>query len=270
MLRRFDQFQWGPLNAQRLNEIVDAIVRLQQSVAQMSVPEERTKDVILAVITGPGTSSSSAQERCIPCVSYPFEEVGFVIDGEGEIKAETCVQVERVESGLTSARGAFLVTLESEAKLTPGTVVKAHLATRIAGLTAGDKAMVYIATPLVESAVFNAVITAVLPEDGKYEAGRDSEAESPIFALENIYETSGHYGALDAPQNECASLTPRRLRVGDLVAVWRHDDEYYTVAPTAFDVECLPCDTQALQNAQQAPAPQGADFIAYAMLNGST
>ena len=266
MLRRFDQFQWGPLNAQRLNELVDSIVRLQQQVAAMLQHEERTKDVILAVITGPGTASSRESERCIPIVSYPFEEVGFVFPKEGSIKSDNCVTFDRVEAGLNSGRGAFLVTLEQDPKLTPGTVVKAHLATRIAGATASDKDMVYIATPLIESLVFNAVITAVLPEDGKYEAGREGAGESIVFALENIYETSGHYGALDEPLNECANLTPRRLRVGDLVFVWRHDDAYYTMAPTAFDVECLPCDTQALADAQQAQAPQGADFIAYAML----
>ncbi len=40
MLRRFEQFQWGPLNATRLNELVDSITSLQQQVRQMQSKQE--------------------------------------------------------------------------------------------------------------------------------------------------------------------------------------------------------------------------------------
>jgi hypothetical protein len=265
MLRRFEQFQFGALNAQRLNELIDAVMQLQQRVQGMAARQEPTKDTILAVITGSGIASAANGSECIPTVVYPFEEVAMFIAKDGPIESGTCITVERVKDGLTSAKGSFLLTMERAPTLAAGTVIKAHLATRFEG-SAQDKALVYIATPLAESQVFNATVINVLSEDGKYEAGREGGSDSVIVDVENLYETSGYYGALDDPQNECANLTPRRLRVGDLIPVWMHDGKHYTMAPVAFDVECLPCDTQALAQAQQAPDPIGRDFIAYAML----
>jgi hypothetical protein len=265
-LQRFQNFQIGALDAQRLNQMVDAIMRLEQRVAQMAQPYEPTRDVILAIITGPGIKASQDREDCIPCVSYPFEEVGLAIADTGKIGSATCVSTQRIEGGLSNANGAFLITFESTPALTPGTVVKAHLGSRASSGTAEDKGMVYVATPLIDGAIYNGVVTAVLEEEGKYEVGMEGSAESVIVEVENIYETSGYYGVYDDPQNECAELVARRLRVGDLVPVWRHMDRHYTMAPTPFTVVCQPCDTDAIAQAMQAPDPIGKDFIAYAML----
>lgn len=263
-LQRFQNFQLGALDAARLNQMVDTIMRLEQRVMQMAPAYEPTKDVILALITGPGIMSSDASEDCIPCVTYPFEEVGLAIATTGAIGSSTCVRTERIDGGLTSARGAFLITFETRPNMTPGTVVKAHLASRASSGTAEDKGMVYVATPITEGAIYNGVVTAIM-DGGKYEVGMEGSQQSVIVEVENIYETSGYYGVLDV-ENDCAELTPMRLRIGDLIPVWKHMDAHYTMAPVAFDVQCLPCDTQGIAQAMQAPDPIGNDFIAYAML----
>lgn len=265
-LQRFQNFQIGALDAARLNQMVDTIMRLERAVAQMQRPYEPTKDVILALITGPGIPAGRDSEDCIPCVGYPFEEVGLAIAEEGSIGSKTCVRTERIEGGLSSGQGAFLITFETTPNLTAGTVVKAHLASRAAAGTAADKGMVYVATPIIESAIYNGVVTAVLPQDGKYEAGMEGSQQSVIVDVTNIYETSGFYGVYDDPQNECAELVPRRLREGDLIPVWKHMGKHYTMAPTPFTVVCQPCDARAIAQAMQAPDPIGKDFIAYAML----
>jgi hypothetical protein len=255
MLRRFDQFQWGPLNAQRLNELVDAIVRLQQEVRLVQARHEPTKDVILARITGPGVRAVGC-ERGLKVVSYPFLEVGLLIAKEGNIESETCVRTEPVSNPLSQQVGAYLLMIEDEPSLSDGDVVKAHLASRTDGGNAIDKQMVYIGTPRLARVDGNVELATIVAGGNALYDCLLNETQEPIQAY-NLYETQNYYGALDASV-ECATLSVSQpLPAGSVIWVFRPivdgrpASTWVTMTPVAFDSVCT-CnnnDVQALDDA---------------------
>lgn len=248
MLRRFDQFQWGPLNAVRLNELVDAITRLQQQVAQFTPTRERGKDMILARIKGEGRQLRTQEcENSVRMVSYPFDEIGISIStGSDTIGENSCASYSAIEGGVTSDGGSLLMSREDEPALNDGDVVMANYAPGIVSYLDGRRRAVYLITQAARPVMGLYLVL------GSLGSGRYSVVDATFPGLgpeemENIYETSTWYGAKDPPQNPCAQLQERSLRVGDEVFGFKVGGSLYTCAPTAFTVECLPCGT----------APQG-------------
>ena len=235
-LQRFQNFQFGALDASRLNQLVDAVMRLEQRVEQMSRRYEPTKDVILAQITGAGTKAGyDLCQGAMRCVSYPFQEVGLGIQRAGPIDAGTCVQPYQIEGGLSSTQGAFLLLIEKEPSLAIGDVVKAHLASRADVATAEDKGMVYIGTPIGKaSAVVTGQVISASPSGYVMEIDGTGERVDVL----NLYESEVYYGALDE-QPECASLSPLPIPDGSRIWAFQYRSEWFTCVPTPFSVTCL-------------------------------
>ena len=235
-LQRFQNFQFGALDASRLNQLVDAVMRLEQRVEQMSRPYEPTKDVILARVTGEGVKAGyDLCQGAVRCVSYPFEEVGLAIQREGPINGETCVDTSLIEGGLSSDNGAFLLMMEPEASLAVGDVVKAHLAARADFGTAEDKGMVYIGTPVGKaSGVVTGQVISASPSGYVMEIDGTGERVDVL----NLYESEVYYGALDE-QPECASLSPLPIPDGSRIWAFQYRSEWFTCVPTPFSVTCL-------------------------------
>ena len=122
MLRRFEQFQWGPLNATRLNELVDSITSLQQQVRQMQSKQEPGKDMILARIDDDGFTLQTGG-RNVPAVAYPFSEVGLAITPDGDTNGASSVSYENIPGGITSTNGAVLLAFEDSPTMKRGDVV---------------------------------------------------------------------------------------------------------------------------------------------------
>lgn len=234
-LQRFQNFQIGALDAARLNQMVDTIMRLERAVAQMQRPYEPTKDVILARITGSGTKTASEGCEGIVAVSYQFVEVGLAIAKEGAIDSSTCVRVQDIDGGLSTQNGAHLLMLEDEPSLEVGDVVKAHLASRASSGTAQDKGMVYIATPIVPTS--GTVVTGIVigGSPSGYTMEIDGTGES-VDVL-NLYEASAYYGAMEE-QPECAVLSPLSIPDGSRIWAFQYRDEWFTCIPTPFSVAC--------------------------------
>jgi hypothetical protein len=243
-LQRFNDFRFGALDAQRLNAMVDSLMRLEQRVMQLAQPYEPTKDIILAQVTGAGTKA--AYDLCqgaMRAVSYPFQEVGLGIQQAGPISGQTCVQPYPIDGGLSSTRGAFLILIERDPSLNPGDVVKAHLASRADVATAADKGMVYIGTPIVPLNAGNVEIaTVVAGGNGLYDCLL-VESNEPIQAY-NLYETNNYYGALDASV-ECAVLSvSQTIPAGSTIWVFRPlvngapASTWVTMTPVPFDSAC--------------------------------
>jgi hypothetical protein len=271
-LQRFQNFQFGALDAGRLNQLVDAVMRMEQRVEQMARPYEPTKDVILAQIIGAGTKAGyDLCQGAMRCVSYPFQEVGLGIQRAGPIDAGTCVQPYQIEGGLSSTQGAFLLLIEKEPSLAIGDVVKAHLASRADVGTAEDKGMVYIGTPVAPANAGNVELaTVVAGGNGLYDCTLDESGE-PIQAY-NLYETNDYYGALDATV-ECAVLSvSQTIPAGSTIWVFRPivngapSATWVTMTPVPFDSACT-CNPgtiqqQVLAAADSAGAADGRDGIA--------
>jgi hypothetical protein len=242
MLRRFQEFQWGPLNATRLNELVDAITRLQQQAAQVTPTTERGKDMILARIDGDGYTLKSGG-RNVPSVGYNFTEVGLAITPDGDTNGASEVQYENIPGGVSTAGGAVLLAFEESPTMQDGEVVIAHYAPMIVAHSDRARKTVYMVKTMPRPSVDLYTVTGEATGLGRYSVVRANATDATEEEIENIYETSGYYGALDEPQNECAALEPRKLRVGDTVWGFRISAFLYTCAPTAFSVACQDCGT---------------------------
>lgn len=242
MLRRFQEFQWGPLNATRLNELVDSIVRLQQQVAQFTPTKEPGKDTILVRIEGDGSTLQSGGRR-VASVAYDFTEVGLAITPDGDTSGGSEVRYEDIPGGISSRSGAVLLAFEESPSMQDGDVVIAHYAPMIVAHADRERKTVYMVRTPPKPFVDLYTVMGEASGTGRYTVVRANATNPVPEEIENIYETSGHYGALDEPQNECASLEPRRLRVGDTVWGFRISAFLYTCAPTAFSVACQDCGT---------------------------
>lgn len=251
-LRRFQNFQLGALNAGRLNEIVDAIQRLEARIGRAETAVEPVRARILAWITGEGTKSGvDGCSGALEAVSYPFTQVFLKIGTFGDINDGTCINYDIPEDAIRSERGAFLLKFEEEASLTAGDVVAADLAPMALGGNAEDKQLVYVVTGAgVAGGMQLAKVTESLGA-GKYKGefvGAGTEVE---FA--NMYEVEDHYGAL-AASIECASISPNPLPIDSIVWLQKAVGDsgpnarypagtWFTCISVAFNAECT-CGTQ--------------------------
>jgi hypothetical protein len=239
-IRRFQNFQLGALSASRLNEIVDSIARLEARVSQAVPSSERRSDSILVRIKGEGRYTREADcPGRVECCAYPFDEVFLSTSGSGLLGEATCVQYEVPEDAISSDRGAHLLIMEPLPVPRFGQVMAAQLAS----VTRSERQMVYVATPAGESASVDVYTVLASSGNGTYSVRRASETSGEPETMENLYETSDYYGALLAPQNPCATLTPRTLGAGDRVFGFTSGGRLFTCAPTAWTVECQPCGT---------------------------
>lgn len=243
-LRRFQNFQVGALTAERLNELVDAVSRLQAKVDAIPTGIEPVRERILARITATATvSDGTACTGGVPVVSYPFSQVFVTIAQDGAITAGTCVRMEIPDDAISSQRGAYLIRFEKEATLKVGDIVNAQLASIALDGSAQDKQQVYIVADGLMGGggeMRIATLTQALTI-GMYKAtlnGDNQEVE-----LNNLYETQGYYGA-GAASTECATVSPGTLALGAQVWAskvggtgdWR--GKWITMTPVPFSAEC--------------------------------
>jgi hypothetical protein len=245
-IRRFQNFALGALTAARLNELADAIMRLEARVDRAERDVEPVRSSILVRITGQGTKTSQdGCESAIPAVSYPFTQIMLVVSAAGPVNSATCVSATIPEDAIRSQRGAILVKFEEEPSLGVGDAVFADLAPY--GLaTADDKAMIYVvsggAAPIGVMRI--CTLTEALA-DGMYKGELNGDREE--IEIENLYESQNYYGAASVTL-ECASLvTGQRLPIGSDVwamklqgraAEGEPEREWITMTPVPFGVEC--------------------------------
>lgn len=251
-LRRFQNLQLGALNAQRMNEIVDAILRLQAKVDGAVSGGEEIRRTILARVSGNGVKSGG-EDSCgsgsVRTVSYPFQEIFLRVNPVGDITAGTCVDSESTEGGVGSATGAYLVRFEDEPSIKPGTVVMAHLAPYASTGNADDKQQVYVV--LGGTGAGGALRLGKVTESlggGLYKARFLGPGQQEEVEFRNIYEVEDHYGATTA-SIECAAITPKPIDIDRVVWLQQvlgdtgpnadyPDNSWVTLVPVAFDAEC--------------------------------
>ena len=232
MLRRFEQFQWGPLNATRLNELVDSITSLQQQVRQMQSKQEPGKDMILARIGGDGIRLQDGGEG-LKAVSYEFAEVGMSIVPDGPTGPESRMEYAAIPGGVSSDGGAVLLCLDDAVTLNRGDIVVAHYAPMIVAHSDRTKRVVYI----VRESKGGATVVCQVVGGGASGYDCDVEGTGERISVENLYETAGYYGALDE-QPECAALSPLAIPDGSRIWAFNYGGRWYTMTPTAFSVSC--------------------------------
>lgn len=249
MLRRFDQFQWGPLNAQRLNQLVDAVTRLQQQVQAIPSKTDRPKDRIMVRIEGEPVRFG--ERECVNGVigvAYPFTQVEMAMPRIGDVDASSCLEVTVPTDAIASAKGHVLVVIEQAPSLEKGDIIPADRAP-LSFAAAADKQVMYVgqgkpAPQLVVCEVLGGgpEYDCVIPESGAQ------------IAVENLYETAVYYGALDE-QPECAALSPLSIPDGSRIWAFKYAQQWYTMTPTAFSVACTCNDTttpEGMVRVQQA------------------
>lgn len=290
MLRRFENFRIGALDAKRLNDMQDAIIDLQKRVERIPEYRDQQYGMTLARIK---SRAGISQADCVPpggakrinCAIYYFEEVLLRVDGTGSQPGavDTCVAVKRYDGMLTSSNvswgpaedGLAPILLDLDASgyaYDAGDIVPCFRARIDYGQPEGGLSKwrhLYVTRSTQAGAVRRFIVTEVKPEVGQYMAEEIPQhaGGARTETIYNLYESEEYYGALDA-NVPCATLAPRRLRVGDVVPVFEHRFLLLTMAPTAFDVTCLPCNGQAAATpagAQQAVKEAAAAGI---MLNG--
>lgn len=246
-LRRFQNLQLGALNAQRMNEIVDAISRLQAKVDGRTGDMEAVRDRILVRVTGQGVATGfDGCTQAIRCVSYPFTEIFLRIGESGNVTAGTCVQYDIPDGAIASTRGALLLTFEDAPSLAVGSAMIAHLAPISLAGNADDKQVVYVAS--VPSSAGGELRICTLSEalaDGKYSGTLNAEGSNgEEIEIENLYETQNYYGAAQVTL-ECAEIvTGQRLPIGSDVWAMKvggrgaRAGEWVTMTPTPFGVDC--------------------------------
>lgn len=260
-MRRFQNFQLGALNAQRLNEIVDSIARLQSRVDQPQRTPEMPRGPMLVRIKGiygesvVGEPATGEGTEVIPATAYLFEQVFVRLNrasGTVEIAERDYGLRSRAQEGQDEALTLVAIDPRPFSNIPPGSLATVY-PLDIDGGTAGgavpDQQGLYMILrafnpPVV--AVYQ--ITAQAAELGHYfgipipGAQPDIDYGSEPVEIVNLYETGNYYGAL-GQQNPCAQLEPRALGIGDIVPIIVFNDTYYTMAPVAFSSTCVPCGT---------------------------
>lgn len=290
MFRRFDNFKVGALDAKRLNAMQDAIADLYRRIESTPRYDQQQYGITLARITA---RAGISQGECVPpsdairinCAIYYFEEVLVRVDGTGGQPGavDTCVAVKRYDGMLRSSNvtwgpdepGIVPILLDLDANgyaYEVGNVVPCFRARIDYGALDGNLSKwrhLYVTRSSRAGGVRKFIITEVRQQVGQYTA---EEIPSPSGGatpepIRNLYESEEYYGALEA-NVPCATLAPRRLRVGDVVPVFEHRFELLTMAPTAFDVTCLPCNGQPPATPAGAQQAVKAAAAAGIMLNG--
>ena len=290
MFRRFDNFKVGALDAKRLNAMQDAIADLYRRIESTPRYDQQQYGITLARITA---RAGISQGECVPpsdairinCAIYYFEEVLVRVDGTGGQPGavDTCVAVKRYDGMLRSSNvtwgpdepGMVPILLDLDASgyvYDIGDIVPCFRARIDYGQPEGGLSKwrhLYVTRSANAAPVRKFIITEVRQQVGQYTA---EEIPSPSGGatpepIRNLYESEEYYGALEA-NVPCATLAPRRLRVGDVVPVFEHRFELLTMAPTAFDVTCLPCNGQPPATPAGAQEAVKAAAAAGIMLNG--
>ena len=259
-LRRFQNFAVGALTAQRLNELVDAVARLQAQVDQPQRIPAAPRGPMLVRIKGiygesvPGESPSGEGTEVIRATSYLFEQIFVRLE-----RGSGTVEIAEREYGLRSRavegqdESLTLVAIDPRpfSNIPAGslaTVFPLDIDGGTGGGAVPDQQGLYMILrafnpPVV--AVYQ--ITAQAGQLGHYFGTPIPGAETDIdygtepVEIVNLYETGNYYGAMGM-QNPCAQLEPRSLGIGDVVPVIVFGGTYYTMAPTAFSSTCIPCD----------------------------
>jgi hypothetical protein len=266
-LRRFENFKVGALDAKRLNEMVDAIIDLQRRVDRVPKFDYSQYGPFLARVTQlvdvsqPNCGvSGDEQYYQLQCATYYFEEVVLRIDGTGgqASSIDLCAKARHVPGSLRSSNAPGA---EDDVGLVPllvdlgvrsfdyevGDIVPCFRVRVDIGSGGSDGSKwryLYVIMGSKSSEARYMRITQVIGNFDRYMArgisAPDSEQDVEIY---NQYEDAFYHGALDPPQNPCATLVPKRLRVGDPVIVHRVNGVWRTVGVTAFSVACQPCGT---------------------------
>ena len=266
-IRRFENFKVGALDAKRLNEMVDAIIDLQRRVDRVPKFDYSQYGPFLARITQavdvsqPNCGAGGGEEYYqLQCATYYFEEVVLRIDGTGDQASsiDLCARVRHVPGSLKSSNtpgsqedvGLIPILVDIGAKsfnYEVGTIVPCFRVRIDIGSNGSDGSKwryMYVIMGRSDSQARYMRITQVIGNFDRYMArpinAPDSEPDVEIY---NQYEDAFYHGALDPPQNPCATLVPRRLRIGDPVIVHRINGVWRTVGVTSFSVECQPCGT---------------------------
>lgn len=249
MLRRFDQFQWGPLNAQRLNQLVDAVTRLQQQVQAIPSGIGRPKDRIMVRIeSDPVKFGERDCADGVIGVSYPFTQVEMAMPDQGDVTERSCLQVTVPADAIASTKGHVLVVIENAPSLEKGDIIPADRAP-LSFAAAADKQVMYIGQGKTAPQI---VVCEVLGGGPEYDCVIPESGAQ--IAVENLYETAGYYGALDE-QPECAALLPLSIPDGSRIWAFKYAQQWYTMTPTAFSVSCTCNDTttpEGMMRVQQA------------------
>ena len=259
MWRRFTEGKIGSLSAWQYTEVQDAVQSLSARLDSKAIAALAGPQPILARILGPGIVGTSVPgagsvpgSTSIEGTKYAFEQL-FVrlTDTTIEVAARPYGIVTTRDGPLTTT-SAIAIDLAERSALPPGAIVMLFpLAIDMgeSGIDAPEFQTVYIINPLRQAGVRKMFITQVLAEVGKYMASGSmgGTSEEPVM-ITNIYETSNHYGASLPPSNpnQCATIVPKRLGLGDEVFVWGSAEFTYTMAPTRFESECVPCETSPL------------------------
>ena len=249
MLRRFDQFQWGPLNAQRLNQLVDAVTSLQQQVRAMPSGAVMTKDRIMVRIEGePLRFGDGECLNAVVGVSYPFTQIEMAIPDVADVTSRTCLEVTVPPDAIASDKGHLLVVIEQAASLEKGDIVMA------------ERAPLSFAAPLNKQVMYvgqgkaapQLVVCEVIGGGPEYECVIPESGMR--ISVENLYEVEAHYGAMEQ-QTECAELSPLPIPDGSRIWAFKYGQRWYTMTPTAFSVSCTCNDTttpEGMMRVQQA------------------
>ena len=251
-LRRFQNFSLGALNASRLNELVDAVARLEARVNGMKGGMEPVRDRILAWVTGDGVATQvEGCDGSLPSVAYPFTQIFLNIEAPGPITGSTCVKYDIPIDAIRSDRGAFLLKFEIAPSLSQGDVVTADLAPMSFASSADDKQLIYTVTGGGAAGSLQLAKVTKQVELGKYEG--KMLADNADIEFSNMYELEQYYGALTA-SIECAAISPNALPINSIVWVTKAlgdtsanarypDDTWFTNVSVAFGAQCT-CGSQ--------------------------
>lgn len=262
MLRRFENFKVGALDARRLNEMVDVIIDLQRKVDRIPKFDYSQYGSFLARITERVDTYEAQGEgntlQPLDIALYKFEEIairavyagsssfgtsyiGFYRHADGMLSSASMAQ----QYGDRSAEPLLVDVGVSEYRYKVGDIVpcfKARIDTTAFGST-DDAQYIYVISSSSPSETVGVYDVLASMPNGMYSVRSIDDSTGEPEIMENLYETSDYYGALLGTQNPCATLTPRRLGQPDRVFGFTQRGKLYTCSPTAWGVECQPCGT---------------------------
>ena len=254
--RRFTQGSLGALSARQYSEVQDAVQALVSQRGGMNPRASRAPYPMLVRIKGiyaesrvgePGTVEGAA---VIDATSYLFEQVHVRLSrapGTVEIAARPYSTKSREQSEQNEDYTLVAIDPRRNSNIAEGTLVTVIPLDVDAGETGSDvpaqQGLYLIVGMRSDGEVGVYTVQSALVARGMYRVAEGTDIGGPGIDMENLYETSSYYGALDAPQNPCATLTARVLRPGDQVLGITINDKVVACAPTAFSVACQPCGT---------------------------
>ena len=259
-LRRFQNLQIGALTAQRMNELVDAVTRLQQQVDQPQRIPDAPRGPMLVRITERYASSEVGEppsvevSEVIDASAYLFEQVHVRFrrdSGTVEISAREYGLKSRAQQGQDEDLTLVAIDPRKGSNLQPGTLATVYPLDVDAGPSGGDvpaqQGLYMLLRTFAPPEVAVYEITGPGAELGHYfgfpqveNAPEDIDVGKEPVLIINLYETSDYYGAL-AGIGPCVQIQPGTLFIGDRVPVLVYGGQHYTMAPVNFNAQCTPC-----------------------------